>query len=347
MNVINEGIVRLRSLAIISVIFVHSYPFDVDKADFLLLACLDLLKFGTISFFIASGYLLGGDKYKNFDDFFKARFKTVFVPWLIWIFIYTAIVIGREWIQNRDIFFWQMLYRHLFHTSYWFVINFFCAAWVYSKTSKSISSRSQFAIFLVFSVFYAVNVHLRWVMSSHTMAVFGYVVFIHLGVFACRYESCIRKYILKWRNLLFALTVIFAIVSVFESFVLFKNGSGDVVNTLRISNQIYSSLIAMVLLFASTPMLPTWLSERSMTFSLYLIHPVVMLFVSIAKGRVISLIFPNALDLLKPDGQYFVFSQYMSWIVTFLVVYILSVALVILMKKLGFSYLIGSNNIKV
>jgi hypothetical protein len=268
----HQGVSNLRFFAMASIVAVHAFP-QISKTDnIVLLALLEFVKFGTIGFFIASGYLLNARSTKNYADFFRARLVKVALPWLFWITIHAFVM--YQWLNFKgiDIEFPKFILNELFSTSYWFVLNFFIASWIYLKTCKIASSCKMLFYYFLLSGVYAFNNYTQWFYTSHTKAIFGFVLFIHVGTLIRLNENYLKSIFYKFRYLLFIILLFFYFGAIWESIILRNIGNPDSLNTLRITNQVYSVIFSIFLVTQSTRLIPKFLNERNTTFGIYLIH---------------------------------------------------------------------------
>src|SRR5947209_2249667 len=104
----------------------------VNPQSHLILALVTPLKFGTIGFFLISGFLLGErvDR-RNPVEYFMRRFNRLFVPWALWFVIASALLMAGGAadhhggvLSNPSAYF--QLARHsgwtmLINSSLWFV----------------------------------------------------------------------------------------------------------------------------------------------------------------------------------------------------------------------------------
>jgi fucose 4-O-acetylase-like acetyltransferase len=271
----HQGVSNLRFWAIASVVAVHAFPTEaLAIADWPLVA-LALVKFGTIGFFVASGYLLQDRRYPGYDAFFRARWRTVALPWLLWLAVHLALL---QWLRAREgqAASWpelpQLAYDALFHSSFWFVPNFFAAAWLYGRIAARLSEGATTALLLLPALVHAANVHAMWFTTYHSLAVLGFVFHLHVGVLLRRHEARWLPWLRRWRALVAALALAAMAAAVAESRQLMAAGSHDVINTLRLSNQVYSLALATLLLGTARSLVPPSIPERRSTFAIYLMH---------------------------------------------------------------------------
>ena len=157
---------------------------------------LCLSKFGSIAFFLASGFLLGAslDRQSN-TDYMRKRFSRVFLPWLCWCSAFCAALIYLNVHHGRTpivlgvnachvILYWA---RYALDSPYWFVPNLLFSLCCLLLVRKFVGDRVSGAIWAFASLFYAANVYLRWLPTSHRSAWLGFVFYLWLGVFCAKH----------------------------------------------------------------------------------------------------------------------------------------------------------------
>src|SRR5579863_5728328 len=81
---------NVRFLSMAAIVAVHSNGYNLDKLPYgSLLRYVDQpFKFGTIAFFLVSGFLFGDriDQYGSLE-YFGRRLRSVFLPWLSWFLL--------------------------------------------------------------------------------------------------------------------------------------------------------------------------------------------------------------------------------------------------------------------
>ena len=244
---------------------------------------LQPFKFGTIAFFLASGFLFGEriDHCKPSEYMFR-RFRTVFLPWSMWFGLFCILKSlshlffrpDRSISLSNAISIWQ---DGLFQTAFWFVPNLLCAMMLLLLFRNILRRNSTGVLFLLGSLFYGVNIYGRWIAASHTRAVFGFVFYLWLGAWTASHRPEIEAWLDRVPALamtgLVALTLALATA---ESWLLFVSGSGDPTNSLRISNQLYSVIAVLAIMKFDKALWPSWINVREHTFGLYLTHGVVL-----------------------------------------------------------------------
>lgn len=250
------------------------------------------IKFGTIAFFLISGFLLG-ERVESSNPFtyFTRRLQRVFLPWLLWFAVsfcalfllhpsWNAAALASGKSPLLVVAHWVRL--DLFSTAFWFVPNLLCALALILVFRKSLDRLRMGAALGLINAFYIVNVYTAWIPNRHTEAMFGFVFYLWLGAFAARHQARLRSVVEKTPLVpLLALAVVTCLMSFAESRLLTSLGNADPTNTLRGSNQLFS--IVMVLLFLKVPraIYPRFVNVRDQTFGLYLSHS---LFLIVMRG---------------------------------------------------------------
>lgn len=277
----------IRCIAMMGIVMEHctyngTYIFNgFPLKHIIYIGLIQFSKFGTISFFLLAGFLLGS-KFTTYSSwqYFKRRLSTVFLPWLIWSLIFLCAIIIQNYIalhRSGDFHFRKLLIEKIemiyLFTNYWFIINFmFCIA-ILLCFKKYLYKWWLGAIFLVLTLTYSANVYFEWFITSHTIAIFGFIFYLWLGAIFNKYWSKIEAFIQKTPYYIFiGLFMITFCLAVFDIIHLIQVKSEDPYNTLRISNVFYS-LAAIFLLFKIKEFrFVKYLKPRETTFGVYLIH---------------------------------------------------------------------------
>jgi Acyltransferase family len=290
---------NVRFLAMISIIWVHTillWGAATSAVSYLQVILLQGMKFGTIGFFLISGYLMReGLTRTSVQLYFYRRVKMILVPWLFWGLVWFALeilrhpdfVMGPQGADGSMRWFLHQYTRFVFFQSiYWFVPNFFlCLAlllWLHGK----ISDRVQGVIFLAFSVGYGVNIYAKFFPERHTAALLGFVFYMWLGSMAYKHREAWARWIDKvsWSGLML-FTLLTAALAVGEMHILTQVGSVNEFNTLRLSNQVFSVLMTMMIVKCRRPLFPGAIAVRTETFGLFLLHPILLEVFQIFRDR--------------------------------------------------------------
>jgi peptidoglycan/LPS O-acetylase OafA/YrhL len=245
-------------------------------------------KFGTIAFFLISGFLLG-DKLRTCDAraYLKRRLRRVFAPWTFWFLLFlVSLTIGqlvhdpinvRSWSADVVVMRWEV-FRCLFETPFWFVPNLMLGICVLLTCRRYLYDVRLGAVLLVFNLMYVVNLYVRWYDVIHTEALLGFVFYLWLGSYAAHHWDRLRVWIagvsMGW---LAGGAVLAGFAAYAESeWLLHTFKSGDSLDTLRLWNQVFSVMVVLVLVKVRGRTWPGWMHPRRETFGIYLSHAMVL-----------------------------------------------------------------------
>lgn len=268
----------------VSIIVVHAAFFKFETGSFnevaLDLSVLQLFKFGTICFFMISGYLLGG----QIDTvrpglYFRRRLDNTLLPWMLWAGLYALLMLGSNLLVGatsaRDTV--SALNTVLFGTAYWFIPNFLLALGVL-LLCRPVLDRPWFGLLLgLCSLLYGVNVYFHVVEAGHTAALFGFVFYLWLGVQLRRRSEGVQRVLRRiptWAVV--SAVLLTALLGLAEARLLYALDRPYILNTLRLSNQVYSLAVFVLLLRVRVPLFPRWMDVGRHTFGLYLVHWIVL-----------------------------------------------------------------------
>lgn len=249
------------------------------------------LKFGTICFFLISGYLLG--KHLSPSDspwlYYRRRLQVVGIPYLIaagLFFLLTIRTVGI--LRGRyDVALWTPTYllnsfqSSILFSSYWFILSFLIVLGlfllIWPKSEQPWFGWLTGAI----SLFYGLNVYFNWVEQRHNLAMPAYLFYLWAGVWLSR-RNTILGYLQRLPNAeLTGALLLSLMLAVIESTYLWQLQSISPFNSLRLSNQLFSVLAFVWLLRNDFSHRFTWLNPRTESFGIYLYHLYFILFVNI------------------------------------------------------------------
>jgi len=299
-NLINEAPVKrnydfidaIRCIAMMAIVAEHcigSYDFAKNSEIYwAYVLYMQVTRFGTISFFLLAGFLIG-DKFADYTpaQYLKRRISTTFGPWVFWSLVYVlAMIINmavKERIYHRGDFNFVNIADGIrtvyLYTNYWFIINFLISITILLIFRKYLYSMYLGMVLFAFTLFYAVNIYFEWIQPGHTTAILGFVFFLWLGAQLRGHWQKIEVWLSKVPYWLIttALLLVYA-VSVFEAHIL-TGRSADYFNTLRFSNVLYSLVVFAFLLKIHNFKFTTYLKPRQTTFGIYLIHFIIVVYV--------------------------------------------------------------------
>lgn len=321
-----------------------TYQFKVKTISYWTYVCdIQFVKFGTISFFLLAGFLIG-DKFGDYSatEYLKRRFNNTFKPWIIWSLTFVVVIVMNklygEWRGDHDYKGWHEWIINAFKTvylysAYWFIINFLICISILLIFKKQLYSIRLGLALLVLTLFYSINVYFEWIEPLHTMALFGFVFFLWLGAQMHKHWAAIEDRVRKIPMYVFVLmTIITFLVAIFEIDHLFDIKSEEPFNSLRLSNLLYSMAFFFLLVKMKNLNFLLKLKPRETTYGIYLIHYILVYLLLPELERHVTL--PH-LDQMSP-GLLFVYQMY-----RFLTAYIITYLLVIGLNKTRLKWLIG------
>jgi hypothetical protein len=125
------------------------------------------------------------------------------------------------------------------------------------------------------SLFYGINAYTQWLpVQSHTEALFGFVFYLWLGAWVAKHFVTFESWTARIPALaLIAMAALTGLAAFGEGELLSQSAA---LNTLRISNQIYSVVMVLAIFKARKALWPRALKVRKSTFGVYLAHSVVL-----------------------------------------------------------------------
>lgn len=276
----------VRLVAMFSIVYEHSLLLSVTgQSQVRVLHYMSQpLKFGTICFFMISGYLLGHKLAPSASPwgYYRRRLLVVGLPFTIAFGLYYLKKIGifgrlsgKPASSNViDSSLLDQLYTNLFDTSYWFVFSFLIALatllLVWRYTTSPLVGWISFAV----TCFFALNVYGNWFNNSHTIAMPAYIFYLWLGVWLARNNQVMQRLRAFPRPLLTAILLLTLGLACLESELLWYYGVANPVNTLKPTNQLFSVVAFGWLIRHNTlKRLTPWLKPRNESFGIYLYHP--------------------------------------------------------------------------
>jgi Acyltransferase family len=334
---------NVRFLAMISIVWVHSEVLWgvatgwVSHVQPVLIQCM---KFGTIGFFLISGFLLGeGLTCTHRAKYFYRRLNAVFIPWMCWGFLWFVIALTYhlagethpEALRSSLRAVMGQYFRFVFTQSiYWFVPNFFVCLAIVLGLYRRVPDYLQGVVYLAMSLFYGVNVYLEIIPTRHTSALLGFVFYLWLGSFAYKHREVWTRWLARtsWLSLI-AYTVVAAGLALVETHILrTKHHSVDSANTLRIANQAFSVLAVLLIVKCKRSLYPASFNVRSETFGIFLIHPILIEIFIIATAGISQ---STRAVILRNGPLLMLFA-----VVTFIMIYLLSVLITKQIRRVSF-----------
>jgi hypothetical protein len=245
-------------------------------------------KFGTIGFYLISGFLMGeGLTRRSPREYLSRRLRTIFAPWLLWFSLFCVmqiandILLGRLDLHARHNIFSQLfdhIYSALFSTAYWFVPNLLISLCILLLCGHFLYNLRLGLTLAALSLFYGLNLYTHWIAAlSHTHALFGYVFYLWLGAWTAHHAAAVMAWIARIpMPAMIALAVLAWCAALCESEFLSASGPGDPLYTLRISNQFYSVAMVLAIFKVRKALWPRVVNVRATTFGVYLSHGIVL-----------------------------------------------------------------------
>ncbi len=346
-----EFVDAIRCIAMISIVAEHSIFFDehiyhpTDTLSNAVFATfVQLVKFGTINFFLLAGFLIG-EKFTDYSplEYLNRRVKNTFIPWVFWSLFFLAIMVGTDFLSayrfnngHLDRNYSENLIDHLkaiyLYSNYWFIPNFLCCITVLLIFRKYLYSYFFGAILLFFTSIYVINIYGQWIEARHSTAILGFVFFLWLGAQFNRTLASIENWLKKTPVFIWILAAIIAIVcGVKESLLLKSMHSVDPYNSLRISNIFYSLICFFLFLRIKSFKLVNYLKPRETTYGIYLIHFIL-----------VAMVLPEIFRPIKYEVTNLPLPVLVGYqILRFVIVYSVTFIIIRLINATRFKWLIG------
>ncbi len=286
----------IRCIAMIFIVMEHATYFEPDQylptyglLAFCFFLSIQFSKFGTVCFFLLAGFLIG-DKFTDYTpgQYLKRRLDSTIVPWLFWSVFFILLtnfnLIKGKLLLHPDpvgINVLQTLANNItttyLYTNYWFIPNFLFCITLLLIFKKYLYSYKLGIILFLFTLFYSVNIYFSWIVTSHTMAILGFVFFLWLGAQMHKKWLKINIRLDKTSvSLWVILTILTLSLSTAEIFLLTSIHIHDPYNSLRFSNIMYSLCFFFLLLKIRYFKFIKFLKPRETTYGIYLIHYVIL-----------------------------------------------------------------------
>jgi hypothetical protein len=282
---------NIRFISMAAVVAMHStlgFGSLIGVDSNLSVALIQPFKFGTIGFFLISGFLMGdGLTRRSPTEYMKRRLNTVFAPWSVWFTLFFGLLLINGTLNS-----WSLSHtphallrlagarflQALFGSAFWFVPNLLLSVGILLLCRRFLFDLRLGWAFLACSSFYSLNLYYGWLpMKSHTEALLGFVFYLWLGAWAARNFSHVETAVNRISSpCMIAAVIVTGIMAAKESFLLFENGSQDSLDTLRISNQLYSVAVVILVFKLHRSIAPLNIHVRATTFGVYLTHAIIL-----------------------------------------------------------------------
>jgi membrane-bound acyltransferase YfiQ involved in biofilm formation len=246
----------------------------------------DALNVGTIAFFLMSGFLLGdGFQTARLGNYLRRRLKKVFLPWLFWFYLQVAYGVAQaishglrlslNWSTVHAVS--EIVRSNAATSAFWFIPNLFLAVMILLVFRRRLYSVWLGAMLLVVNLFYVATLYSGWMPGGHTQALYGFIFYVWLGAYAAQHDAAILQRLERVPLALLAAGVAAtAAMSVAETLALRRFHLGGSVDTLRVSNQLFSVAVVVLLARVRVPISPRFVEVRRQMFGVYLTQTLVL-----------------------------------------------------------------------
>lgn len=290
-----------------------------------------LLKFDIIAMYLVSGFLMG-DAVNRSRAYLRGRFERTAVPWLAWVaMISLPGAIALLWQRAELRAYLDLLGTMTFQTSYWFIPNYLFGLAFMFLVLRFLPQGATGLILGGSSLVYGVNLYTEWFATGHTVAWFGFMVYLWLGAWARRHWPQLQARLrgVQWFHVL-PVVVLSGLGVAAETAFLQSRGSLDAANALKLSNHLYSLSWCVLLVVLPWKLVPPFIDSRRESFGIYLSHIVPL--------TVLGLIF-RGLGLSGAEAAPWV--QLVAWVATGAAGYLLSALLVKGLVRAGYGKVVG------
>ena len=292
-----------RFWCMVAVVAVHCarvFTLSASQDSLAFYIATTLFKFGSVGFFVVSGFLLRSSlETRTASYILSRRFQKVFLPWLIWSLLYLMSLVLSDYTQHRAPFLPGFTLnealisegsKSLTTTSLWFVPNLFLSLGVLLLFRRYLTTVVFGAVLLAANLFYAANIYTQWVPPQHTRAAFGFIFYLWLGHYAATHLGAFNRLLTSLSaRILLSLTLCAVVLSLAEARLLLHLHLLDPLNTLRLSNQLFSVLVVLCLCKLPRPTWPGFVDVPRHTFGIYLSHALIVAFILTVIRRMLEL----------------------------------------------------------
>lgn len=236
--------------------------------------------FGVHLFFVSSAFLMADwlvRKEGGARSYWKTRVQQVGVPWLVWVGIYVVVDLPRFLFRphSPSETLAMRLFADVFYQSYWFVPMLFVSLGCFFLMRQYWASWKVGIGLTVVSLIHAIDLYEGWFPASHTLALFGYLLPLWVGVQLFRNIEYVEARIARCRWwLIIGLLCLCFCLTLLEDSLLSAMAVANTYNAMQLSNQLYACLILIVLLKVKVGLAPSFMDVRRDTYGIYLMHPV-------------------------------------------------------------------------
>ena len=339
-----------RFLCILAIVLRHTELFDFEDATLSSLETwvIQLRSFGVLIFFVSSGFLLSAWLDRpgaTRRAYWRTRLTQVLAPWVFWAGLFMAMHAVK--LAARGHFSWSILpslLRHdIFFESYWFVpVLLFSLAILLPLRPLWKYEAFGVALFAINTV-YALNQYFRWFNHWHTVAFFGYLFHLWLGIQLHRHFDATRRWIdgISWPAMA-SLAGGGLLLAILEGRRLIELGHHDAYSVLNPANQVYAILVLGVLLKLKIRIVPRFIDVRKESYGIYLAHQATA---SIGRGLINLAVGIPAQGLTffdrVPEMISLPAARVGVWLLWCLIIYSVSLLLAKTLRRTRFCWLVG------
>jgi hypothetical protein len=305
---------------------------------------IQLIKFGTISFFLLSGFLIG-EKFASYPalQYLKKRVDNTFLPWIFWVLFFCLMIVANDLVSAKQFYHGELpphyglvvlgyLQMITFYTVYWFIPNFLICIGLLLIFKRYLYSYWFGAVLLCFTILYMFNIYYEWIEPKHSTAIFGFVFFLWLGVQLNRHLNQIKTWLDATPLWLWVILLIITLLAgVYETSLLKQLKSEDPYNSLRPTNILYSLCFFFTLFKIRKFKRINYLKPRETTYGIYLIHYILVY-------CLLPVIFPT----LRLNIDKLSYGEVWCYLIArFLITYLLTLGIVMGLNKTKAKWLVG------
>lgn len=312
-----------------------------------MLLIMQPFKFGTICFFVISGFLLGRNLRGNPSrwTYYKKRLRVIGLPYLIAFSlffgksIFFGLATGRYNVQTlTPNFLGAKLWLMLFFSAYWFIADFMVVLGLMLLLWRYTYSRWFGLATGLISLVYAINIYTNWFIPGHMYAVPAYVFYLWLGVYLARTPMVIVR-IQQLPSYSATLILLVALtLTLVEAEFLKSLHITDPGNTLRFSNQLFSLAVFIWLMRHNFIDQLPFLDPRNESFGIYLYH---LFFVAVLAKLI--MLFPS-LSYLDYRPTFSGVELAACTVARFLFIYTMTLMFVKVVNRTRFRWLLGNRD---
>jgi hypothetical protein len=336
----------VRFIATIGIVFIHTeapspgqnfeaFLHHVHHVEYYLLL-RQIFKFSTICYFLIAGFLLA-DKTLDTNPFkyYLRRLNIIAKPYLLALLIFITILVITTMHTFQSQYVFSVIKFAAFYTPFWYVPNYLLCLLIivgfYKYASSLYFGGLLFLITLSYSYF---DVYSATHTGSHTTALFGFVFYMWLGVYIKK-SNLVEK--IKQISPVITgaiLLLLFVLCNLETHYLFYHTHTHDSLNTLRISNQLYSVAFFVFIISLCTKK-PNFgiFNPRKETYGIYLYHSFFFFFVIPYTEAWISPMFN--INLVS----YNIYHLLALTFINFIICYLASTAFVKLLLRFKLAYL--------